>query len=146
MTIDELISQIEKETNAEGNTRARVAAVLRLISEKSGLNGATPEIGKNGNWWINGADTGVKAKGEKGDPGNDGTKWYTGEGKPDINLGNIDDVHLNLLTYEIRKKSATGWLYIGNIKGKSAYEAAVDGGYKGDEDEFNLRLAEIMGQ
>lgn len=32
-----------------------------------GEAGYTPYIGSNGNWWINGEDTGYKAKGDKGD-------------------------------------------------------------------------------
>ncbi|MCI6828667.1 MAG: PL29 family lyase N-terminal domain-containing protein [Prevotella sp.] len=31
-----------------------------------GVDGATPQIGENGNWWINGKDTGVQAKGHDG--------------------------------------------------------------------------------
>lgn len=36
---------------------------------KDGDDGQTPYVGSNGNWWIGGVDTGVKAKGEKGDTG-----------------------------------------------------------------------------
>lgn len=35
-----------------------------------GNQGYTPEIGNNGNWWINGQDTGFPARGEQGIPGN----------------------------------------------------------------------------
>lgn len=38
---------------------------------KDGLNGSTPQIGENGNWWIDGVDTG---KPSKGADGKDGTK------------------------------------------------------------------------
>ena len=34
-----------------------------------GINGSTPYIGENGNWWINGTDTGKPSKGEDGEPG-----------------------------------------------------------------------------
>ena len=34
-----------------------------------GLNGLTPHIGINGNWWIGETDTGVKAQGEDGEDG-----------------------------------------------------------------------------
>ena len=37
----------------------------------AGEDGQTPRIGENGNWWIGDIDTGVSAKGPKGDPGPD---------------------------------------------------------------------------
>ena len=36
---------------------------------KDGTNGLTPHIGENGNWWLGNTDTGVSAKGPKGDTG-----------------------------------------------------------------------------
>lgn len=36
---------------------------------KDGEDGLTPHIGENGNWWVGDTDTGVSAKGPKGDPG-----------------------------------------------------------------------------
>lgn len=36
---------------------------------KDGEDGLTPYIGENGNWWVGDTDTGVSAKGPKGDPG-----------------------------------------------------------------------------
>ena len=44
----------------------------------SGKDGNTPFIGENGNWWIGGTDTGVKAAGEKGEKGDTGEKGETG--------------------------------------------------------------------
>ena len=44
----------------------------------SGKDGNTPFIGENGNWWIGGTDTGVKAAGEKGEKGDTGDKGETG--------------------------------------------------------------------
>ena len=37
-----------------------------------GKDGLTPFIGNNGNWWIGGLDTGVKAAGQQGIPGTNG--------------------------------------------------------------------------
>ena len=37
-----------------------------------GADGATPHIGANGNWYLGTTDTGVKAQGRDGDPGDDG--------------------------------------------------------------------------
>lgn len=36
---------------------------------KDGADGVTPHIGENGNWWVGNTDTGVSAKGPKGDTG-----------------------------------------------------------------------------
>ena len=36
---------------------------------EDGADGLTPYIGENGNWWLGDTDTGVSAKGPKGDPG-----------------------------------------------------------------------------
>ena len=38
-----------------------------------------PYIGSNGNWWVGGTDTGVKAAGDNGKPGKDGETPYIGE-------------------------------------------------------------------
>lgn len=45
-----------------------------------GADGATPTIGSDGYWYINGKNTGVKAQGEKGEKGEKGDKGDTGEG------------------------------------------------------------------
>ena len=44
----------------------------------SGKDGNTPVIGENGNWWIGGTDTGVKAAGEKGEKGDTGANGKDG--------------------------------------------------------------------
>lgn len=44
-----------------------------------GRDGSTPYVGDNGNWWIGGIDTGVKAQGPKGDPGVDGKDGVAGK-------------------------------------------------------------------
>lgn len=43
------------------------------VGQFRGEDGATPEIGTNGNWYINGVDTGKPSRGVKGDAGEDGT-------------------------------------------------------------------------
>ena len=45
----------------------------------SGKDGNTPFIGENGNWWIGGTDTGVKAAGEKGEKGEKGDTGANGK-------------------------------------------------------------------
>ena len=50
------------------NSGTSEAAVLNF-GIPTGQPGATPEIGENGNWFIDGADTGKPARGEQGDNG-----------------------------------------------------------------------------
>ena len=48
----------------------------------AGKDGLTPHIGENVNWWIEDTDTGVSAKGAKGDTGAKGEKGDTGAQGP----------------------------------------------------------------
>lgn len=48
----------------------------------AGKDGLTPHIGENGNWWIGDTDTGISAKGAKGDTGAKGEKGDTGAQGP----------------------------------------------------------------
>lgn len=51
---------------------------------KDGTDGLTPYIGENGNWWVGDTDTGVSAKGPKGDPGPQGPPGEIPEDYPQI--------------------------------------------------------------
>lgn len=53
------------------------------INGKDGQDGSTPEIGANGNWFINGADTTKPSRGERGEPGT--TTYSALADKPSIN-------------------------------------------------------------
>lgn len=48
----------------------------------AGADGVTPHIGDNGNWYLGDEDTGVAAKGAKGDAGTQGPKGATGPAGP----------------------------------------------------------------
>lgn len=50
----------------------------------AGKDGVTPHIGENGNWWLGNTDTGVSAKGPKGDPGPQGPAGEIPEDYPQI--------------------------------------------------------------
>jgi hypothetical protein len=56
-----------------------------------GKDGLTPFIGDNGNWWIGGLDTGVKAAGQQGIPGTNGTN---GSGFGDTFRNNDEFLHI----------------------------------------------------
>lgn len=49
-----------------------VASMAALTSCGGAEDGGVPVIGENGNWWIDGVDTGISAKGPTGDAGEDG--------------------------------------------------------------------------
>ena len=59
------------------------------LSGADGENGVTPNIGENGNWWINGVDTGVPAKGQDGEDGEDGVTPHIGS-NGNWWIGNVD--------------------------------------------------------
>ena len=70
---------------SEQGTRAQEAATdllskanEGLFNGKDGNNGATPYIGENGNWWINGVDTGKPSRGDTGKTGEPGTQGKKG--------------------------------------------------------------------
>lgn len=60
-------------TDAEG------AHSFDVMNGQDGGEAATPTIGENGNWYINGEDTGKPSRGEDGTPGADGQDGAPGE-------------------------------------------------------------------
>ena len=102
------------------------------------------EIGENGNWFIDGVDTGIKAKGEDGKDGKDGkdgengangqdgangqngangadgargSLWFTGEGDPDNGEGANNDMYLDTVTGNVWQKTNNMWELKMCIKG-----------------------------
>ena len=53
-----------------------------IMNGKDGGEAATPTIGDNGNWYINGADTGKPSRGPQGEPGPEGPKGPEGPQGP----------------------------------------------------------------
>lgn len=125
------IVEIDTTTNVV-EIKPNVSAVE--IRNADGLNGITPHIGENGNWWVGTKDTGVHAQGEKGEKGESGLTPYIGEN------GNwfVGDVDLGVKAQgEQGKQGEKGK---DGADGKSAYEQAVDGGFIGTEQEFTKSL------
>jgi hypothetical protein len=58
----------DEKKNKWAHSHATTGAI-ELIDLPEGLDGLTPFIGTNGNWWIGEEDTGVQAEGQPGDPG-----------------------------------------------------------------------------
>lgn len=104
---------------------------------KNGKDGKTPTItiGANNNWFVNGVDTGVKAKGEKGDTGSgfNTTRQYSSvsdmmaDKNPANNseivvvvLGDVGNFYMRLSSYVDPDGITNGYLPIGSAQDISA--------------------------
>lgn len=58
------------------------ARLRKMEDGEQGINGITPHIGENGNWWIGEADTGVAATGPQGEVGPAGPQGPQGDTGP----------------------------------------------------------------
>lgn len=66
-----------------GNENKTLDDFWEFLRGPAGRDGDSPVIGDNGNWWVGGKDTGVKAAGEKGDAGQDGRDGQDGKNGKD---------------------------------------------------------------
>lgn len=92
------------------------------IQGEPGQDGHTPTItvGSNGNWFVDGVDSGVQAQGKQGiqgEPGADGTSVLTGHGAPS-SIGKNGDSYIDLDTWNFYVKENDSWVLKGNIKGQ----------------------------
>jgi len=110
------------------------------IQGNPGVDGHTPAIsvGTNGNWFVDGEDTGIHAQGpqgetgqqgpqgevgpqgpqgEQGNPGIDGSTILTGSENPNSSLGKDGDMYLNTSSYDVFEKVDGEWTLTCNIKG-----------------------------
>ena len=71
-------------------------------------------IGSNGNWYIDGVDTGKKAE------ATDGTKWHTGSGAPISSLGAEGDLYLDTVSCSVYKKTSGRWSVIATLEGEGS--------------------------
>ncbi|MBP5574518.1 MAG: leucine-rich repeat protein [Bacilli bacterium] len=130
------------------------------IQGNPGADGHTPviTIGNNGNWYVDGIDTGIQAQGPQGpagQKGEDGKSIYTGNGVPSELLGKDGDSFVNLDTWDFYLKIGDEWISYGNIKGTngsnglngqngaSAYQIFLNynPNYTGTEEEWINDLA-----
>lgn len=139
----EVIENILNATSEENVIEVHTETSVVEVHNADGLNGITPHIGDNGNWWIGTTDTGVHAQGEKGEQGENGLTPYIGEN------GNwfVGDVDLGVKAQGEQgiqgvqgEKGEDGKDGVNGVDGKSAYEQAVDGGFVGTEQEFTDAL------
>ena len=94
------------------------------LSGADGKDGVTPNIGDNGNWWINGEDTGISAQGPKGEDGEDGADGDDGS-MPDIKIIN-GNWYINGVDTGVSAKGDKGDDGTSGSNGKSAYELWVE--------------------
>ena len=93
---------------------------------KDGVDGKTPEIkiGENGNWFIDGVDTNVKAQGEKGDKGNSGEKGS--DGKDGVNGKSAYEIYKEKYGYEGTEEQWLDDLVNGRLALKDKYTVTFD--------------------
>ena len=98
------------------------------IQGEPGANGHTPAItiGENGNWFIDGADSGFSAKGDKGEPGEDGSSFLSGVGAPSPDQSKDGDTYLDTSSYDFYVKRDGTWTMQENAKGKHNVTFYVD--------------------
>lgn len=73
----------EPDTAANVENIGTAAEPILQFTIPRGKDGYTPEIGDNGNWYINQIDTGKPSRGEKGE-----------KGETDINFATIEDIDI----------------------------------------------------
>ena len=99
---------------------------------KDGVDGKTPEIkiGENGNWFIDGVDTNVKAQGEKGDKGDSGEKGSDGvngsDGKDGENGKSAYEIYKEKYGYEGTEEQWLDDLVNGRLALKDKYTVTFD--------------------
>ena len=64
--------------------------IMLFLFTACAANTESPYIGNNGNWWINGKDTGVSAQGPVGESGKDGTSITVVSVNKTSSVGNKD--------------------------------------------------------
>ena len=73
------VFEMAKEAGYTG-TLEELIALFKGETGPAGINGITPHIGQNGNWWVGETDLGVSAQGFQGPKGDKGDKGDTGRG------------------------------------------------------------------
>ena len=105
--LENTILNVQFDASYDGRVRGRkVMTIEKALPGQQGPAGYTPYIGANGNWWINGEDTGVKAEGEDGSTGADAvSRWI------DLSASQVKiDASNNIIPSTI---TATAWKQVG---------------------------------
>ena len=108
------------------NSSSEYFSSEHISSNQDSSNSSTENeiyIGENGNWYINGTDTGVSSKGEDGQvgiEGKDGLSLHTGNGQPAFELGNIGDSYIDLDSWHYYVKGEEDWELKGALSGSNS--------------------------
>ena len=78
-TVVEAPGQVIPELPAQDIWQTQVMNFVNSYLDQNACTKFIPVIGSNGNWIINGVDTGKTSKGQKGDPGINGTNGRAGK-------------------------------------------------------------------
>ena len=94
-----------------------------------GKDGITPTIGANGNWYLGETDTGKPSRGATGNPGKDGTVWYTGADEPSgANAGDYwlctSDTSFGVAGSVLQYINGQ-WIFVGSLKGPKGETGAT---------------------
>ena len=105
---------------------------------KDGVDGKTPEIkiGENGNWFVDGVDTNVKAQGEKGDKGDAGENGSDGKDGVNGSDGKDGKDGVDGKTPEIKIGENGNWFIDGvdtNVKAQGEKGDKGDAGENGSD-------------
>ena len=112
------VETLEEGQDATASISGTADAPILNLGIPRGTGGATPKIGPNGNWWIDGIDTGSPAQGPKGEPGNGAVlPWVQ------INAGQ-DTTMQDVVTFEFSIDKQYTELYVeGEILISTTYAA-----------------------
>jgi hypothetical protein len=95
-------------TGATGAAGATGATGIRGVTGPTGATGATPAIGANGNWYINGTDTGLPSRGATGATGIRGVTGATGATGATPTIGTNGNWYINGTDTGLPSRGATG--------------------------------------
>lgn len=136
----EVIENVLQATSEENVIEVNTETSVVEIHNADGLNGITPHIGENGNWWVGTKDTGVHAQGERGEKGESGENGKDGEDGLTPYIGENGNWFVGDIDLGVKAQGEQGEQGIQGESGKSAYEQAVEGGFEGTEQEFTDAL------
>ena len=128
-----------------------VIFALALILAATSCSASAPYIGENGNWFVDGEDTGVLASGEKGDTGDKGIWGATGKFKTftvekvsyensvatyKIKLASGEEETFTLTSGKAPEITSCEEVVSKRTEEKSVYEIVFDNGYRA---EFEIK-------
>lgn len=127
--VDGLMDGIQAEVD-RAHDAAQKAQDLLNSGILQGEKGDTPSIGENGNWWISGEDTGIRAEGRDGIPPHigDNGHWYIGDTDTQVQAEGTDGMDADFIQRVYIASTAD--LPETGDKGIYYYIPHPDGGYE----------------